>query len=88
MPQRTIEVDGTRWVVTGSGRRTQYAKDEFTVCFSRVGADPAERRVARYSPRGITARESSLAELTDAALADLLARSQPSWTTPELGYQR
>ncbi len=88
MPQRTIEVDGQRWVVTTSGRWTQYVKDEFTVCFSRVGSQPPEARVARYSPRGITARESSLAELSEAALADLLARSQPSWTTPELGYRR
>jgi hypothetical protein len=83
-----IDVAGQRWVVTPSGRHTQYTKDEFTVCFSRVGAEPPEERVARYSPRGITARESALAELSEEALVDLLARSQPSWTTPELGYRR
>ena len=27
-------------------------------------------------------------ELTDAQLVDLLARSQPSWTSVELGYRR
>ncbi len=88
MSPRTIEVGGQRWLVSASGHHTQYSRDEFTVCFSRVGADPAEERVARYSPRGTTARESALAELPDPALVDLLERSQPSWTTPELGYRR
>jgi hypothetical protein len=87
VPQRTIEVDGQTWVVTDSGRRTQYTKDEFTVCFTRAGSSPPETRVARYSPRGASSRENALAELTEAALRDLLARSQPSWTTPELGYR-
>jgi hypothetical protein len=88
MPQRTLEVDGQRWTVSASGRHTQYTRDEFTVCFTRIGADPVEERVARYSPRGSSSRENALAELSDAALADLLKRSQPSWTTPELGYRR
>jgi hypothetical protein len=88
MPQRTIEVNGQRWTAIPSGRRTQYTRDELTVCFSRIGAEPREERVARYSPRGSSARENALAELSDAALTDLLARSQPSWTTPELGYRR
>ncbi len=86
MAQRTIEVNGVTWNVSASGRRTQYAKDEFSVVFTR--ADSAEARVARYSPLGSKGRETSLAELTDARLAVLLARSQPSWTAAEMGYQR
>ena len=46
------------------------------------------RRVARYSPLGAKSRELSLAGMTDRALADLLAVSQPAWTAPELGYRR
>jgi hypothetical protein len=87
MPQRTIELDGQRWTVSMTGRRTQYAKDEFSVLFTRVGSDPAEQRVARYSPQGSKAREDSLAELSDRRLAELLDRSQPAWTTPETGYR-
>jgi hypothetical protein len=86
MPLRTIASDGARWTVTATGRRTQYTKDEFTVCFSREGSD--EQRVARYSPLGTKAREASLSELTDAQLLDLFRRSQPSWTAVELGYHR
>lgn len=85
MPRQIATATAT-WAVTTTGRRTQYAKDEFTVCFSRIGTD--EQRVARYSPAGTKAREASLAELTDAQLVDLLARSQPSWTSVELGYRR
>lgn len=85
MPRQIVTEDAT-WAVTTTGRRSQYAKDEFSVCFSRVGTP--EQRVARYSPAGTKARESSLAELTDAQLVDLLARSQPSWTSVELGYRR
>jgi hypothetical protein len=88
MPRRVIESNGEQWTVTTTGRRTQYTLDEFTLLFTRVAGGPTERRVARYSPLGNKARESSLAELTDAKLQDLLGRSQPSWTTPELGYQR
>lgn len=83
---REIVVTNDRWAVTTTGRRTQYSKDEFSVCFRKLGSD--EERVARYSPLGTKAREASLAELTDAQLADLFARSQPSWTSVELGYRR
>lgn len=86
MPNRTVEWGGARWEVAPTGRRTQYAKDEFSVCFTR--ADTGEQRVARYSPRGTKGREASLAELSDAQLGDLLHRSQPSWTSVELGYRR
>lgn len=88
MPERTLDAGGERWTVTSTGRRTPYHKDEFTVLFTRVSGGPPEQRVARYSPLGAKNREASLAELSDAQLGDLLRRSQPSWTTPELGYRR
>jgi hypothetical protein len=81
-----ITVDGVEWTVSATGRHTQYTKDEFTVAFTK--ADGSETRAARYSPLGSKARETSLAALTEAQLVDLLHRSQPSWTTPELGYRR
>jgi hypothetical protein len=77
-----------RWLASPSGRRTQYGKDEFTVVFTRVAGGAREERAARYSPLGAKSRERSLAELSDDQLHDLLRRSQPSWTTPELGYRR
>lgn len=86
MPRRIIEVSGQQWTVTVSGRVTQYVKDEFGVVFTNL-AD-ASQRVARYSPLGAKSRETSLAELSDAQLADLLEHSQPAWTAPEMGYRR
>jgi hypothetical protein len=44
--------------------------------------------VVRYSPQYSKSRESALAQLSDTDLATLLKVSQPSWTTPELGYRR
>lgn len=88
MAGRTIEVDGARWSVAPTGRTTQYARDEFAVQFIRIDPGPPQHRVARYSPMGAKDRESSLAELGDAELAALFRVSQPSWTTPELGYRR
>jgi len=88
MPRRIIEVDGEQWEVSVSGRSTQYVKDEFGVIFTRgVGRD-REQRVARYSPLGAKSRESSLSQMTDAELRELLSHSQPSWTAPEMGYRR
>lgn len=88
MARRMIHVNGERWEVSISGRVTQYLKDEFALIFERVLGPDRERRVARYSPLGAKSRELSLAQLTDAEVRDLLARSQPSWTAPETGYQR
>ena len=85
MPRRLIDIAGTPWSVTMSGRYTQYNKDEFTILFRRVG-EAREERAARYSPQGSKSREDSLAELSDAALIDLYRRSQPSWTTADTGY--
>ena len=87
MPRRIIEVDGIQWEVASSGRITQYLKDEFALVFTQVGPE-RERRVARFSPLGAKSRELALAQLSDAELQTLLARSQPSWTAPEMGYRR
>jgi hypothetical protein len=88
MPRRIIDVDGERWEVAVSGRSTQYTKDEFGLVFTRGTGPDRERRVVRYSPLGAKSRESSLDELTDRELAELLAFSQPAWISPELGYRR
>jgi hypothetical protein len=87
MPTRTITIDGRRWSVTHSGRITANDRDEFGLVFvSGTGAD-REIRVTRYSPIGARWREQSLAELSDAELARLLEQSQPSFTSPEVGYR-
>lgn len=88
MARRTIDVSGDRWLVEPSGRVTQYSKDEFGVLFTRGTGTDAERRVVRFSPRGSKSREEALARLTDQELKELLAVSQPSWTSPDTGYAR
>ena len=88
MPRRVIEAGGDRWVVSVSGRNTQYTKDEFGLVFTRGTGSDREQRVTRYSPLGAKSRELSLHELSDPELRDLLAHSQPSWTSPEMGYRR
>ena len=88
MPTRAIDVNGTTWKVTPTGHVTQFVRDEFTMLFTKgTGPDRVER-VAKYAPLGARSRELSLAELTDAQLRELFARSQPSWTSPETGYRR
>jgi len=87
MPQRTIDVDGRRWAVVSSGRRTQYTRDEFGLVFTALDGS-GEHRVARYSPLGAKRREASLARLSDPELIRLLRHSQPGWTSPDLGYRR
>ena len=88
MPRRVIDVRGERWEVAVNGARTQYTKDEFGLRFVRIAGGPREERFARYTPVGSKARETSLAELTDADLAGFLTHSQPAWTAPESGYHR
>jgi len=88
MPRRVIDADGEKWVVSVSGRNTQYTKDEFGLVFTRGTGSGREQRVTRYSPLGAKSRELSLRELSDQELRDLLAYSQPSWTSPEMGYRR
>ena len=88
MPTRSIDVNGTTWKVTPTGHVTPFVRDEFTMLFTKgTGPDRVER-VAKYAPLGARSRELSLAELTDAQLRELFARSQPSWTSPETGYRR
>jgi hypothetical protein len=88
MPRRIIQVDGEPWEVAVSGRVTQYTKDEFGLVFSRGTGAGREQRVARYTPLGAKSRELSLSRLSDRELRGLLVHSQPSWTSPELGYRR
>ena len=83
MSGRTFEAGGARWMVSQTGRTTQYGKDEFGLKFTRVAPAPREERVVRYSPQLSKGRESALAQLSDAELAGLLNVSQPTWTTPE-----
>lgn len=88
MPQRMIDVDGEPWSVSPSGRVTQYEKDEFSLRFIRRPAGSAPDRIVRYSPLGSKSREISLSRMSDAELIELFRVSQPSWTSPELGYRR
>lgn len=87
MATRTIEVDGRRWQVSPSGRRTQYTRDEFGLVFT--SDDPErEQRICRYSPLGAKGVELALHALPEARLIELFRRAQPAWTSPELGYGR
>jgi hypothetical protein len=88
MSGRTFEVSGQQWSVSSTGRITQYTKDEFGLRFTRLRPEPREERVVRYSPQLSKNRESALAELSDAELVALLNVSQPTWTTPDMGYLR
>ncbi len=88
MPIRTIDVDGRRWQVQPSGFTTVNTLDEFGLIFVAGEGSAREVRITRYSPHGTRSRERSLAELTDAQLATLLAQSQASDTSPEGGYRR
>ena len=88
MPTRTITVNGKRWRVFPSGFVTQYDLDEFGLIFVAGEGDAREVRVTRYSPLSTRSRERSLMELSDEQLAELLAQSQPSETSPEAGYRR
>lgn len=87
MARRILEVNGARWSASPAGRITQYEKDEFAIRFTRLPSGMAPDRIARYSPLGSKGRETSLAQLTDAELIELLKVSQPSWTSSELGYR-
>ena len=86
MARRILEIAGTEWEVSSTGRVTQYTRDEFGVLFTR--RDTRERRVTRYSPLGSRRPGASLAELSTQQLRDLWERSQPAWTAPETEYQR
>jgi hypothetical protein len=74
--------------VSSTGRVTQYTKDELGLVFSRTGDNGREERVTRYAPMGARSAELALAELPEARLRELFARSQPSWTAAETEYRR
>ena len=88
MPSRPLLVNGVRWEVTPAGRITPLDGDEFALVFTRHAADTDEVRVTRYAPQGVMSRDASLAAMSDANLRDLFEMSQPSFTSPEVGYRR
>ena len=87
MPTRTLTVDGRTWRVFPSGFVTQFTADEFGLIFVCGEGDGREIRVTRFSPQGTRSREAALAEMSEERLAELLAQSQPSETSPEAGYR-
>ncbi len=88
MTRRVVTIDNSQWTVTPAGRRTQYIKDEFALIFSHGAGPECEQRVVRYSPRETMDRVASLQRLSEHELLRLFRHSQPSWTSPELGYRR
>lgn len=88
MPARSLQVDGQKWDIHPSGYITQYTQDEYGLIFSRDAGSGREVRVTRYSPQGTRSREQSFAELSDSQLKELFEQSQPSFTSPEAGYER
>jgi hypothetical protein len=88
MPARKIDIDNVTWEVSPSGFITSYDQDEFGLIFSRDENGKKELRVTRYSPQGSRSREQSFRELTDDQLRELFSQSQPSFTSPEVGYAR
>ena len=88
MPARSLDVGGQKWDVYPSGYITQYTQDEYALMFSRGEGSGREVRVSRYSPQGTRSREQAFAELSDRQLKELFEQSQPSFTSPEAGYER
>jgi len=88
MPARSLQVDGQSWSVYPSGYITQYTQDEYALMFTRGAGADREVRVSRYSPQGTRSREQAFAELSETQLKELFEQSQPSFTSPEAGYER
>ena len=88
MATRALQIDGQQWDVYPSGYITQYTQDEYALLFSRGAGKDRELRVTRYSPQGTRSCEQAFAELSDTQLQSLFAQSQPSFTSPEAGYER
>jgi hypothetical protein len=88
MPARSLQIDGQKWDIYPSGYITQYTQDEYALMFSRATANGREVRVTRYSPQGSRSREQAFAELSETQLKELFEQSQPSFTSPEAGYER
>lgn len=87
MPSRSVVIAGATWRVYPSGFITQYDRDEFGLLFVRGEGGHREMRLTRYSPQGASAREQSLAELSESQLVTLFGESQAADTAPESGYQ-
>jgi hypothetical protein len=90
MPARVIMIDGRQWQVYPSGFLTQSVADEFGLIFVSGQGASREVRVTRYSPVGTgttTAREQSLASLSERELATLFRTSQSGERSPEAGYR-
>jgi hypothetical protein len=85
---RSVDVNGQRWSVYPSGYITVYTQDEYGLLFSRGEGKDREVRVTRYSPQGTRSREQAFAELSETQLRELFEQSQPSFTSPEAGYER
>jgi len=88
MPARSLQIDGQKWDVYPSGYITQYTQDEYALMFSRGTGNGREVRVTRYSPQGSRSREQAFAELSETQLKELFEQSQPSFTSPEAGYEQ
>jgi hypothetical protein len=88
MPFRSVDVNGQKWNVYPSGYITVYTQDEYGLLFSRGEGKEREVRVTRYSPQGTRSREQAFAELSETQLKELFEQSQPSFTSPEAGYER
>ena len=88
MPTRALDVEGAKWEVYPSGYITVYTQDEYGLMFTRDTGNGREVRVTRYSPQGTRSREQSFLELSDTQLKELFEQSQPSFTSPEAGYER
>jgi hypothetical protein len=88
MPLRSVDVNGQKWSVYPSGYITVYTQDEYGLLFSRGEGEDREVRVTRYSPQGTRSREQAFAELSETQLKELFEQSQPSFTSPEAGYER
>lgn len=88
MPRRKLQIDGQDWMVTSTGRVTQYVRDEFGLLFTRGTGSTRERRVMRFSPLGSRSPEDALHELSEPQLRSYFIMSQPTWTAPETGYSR
>lgn len=83
MPRLVTDPSGATWEVALSGRRTQYARDEISLEFSRSHDGRIERRYARFSPSGAKSAERAFEQASDRLLARLLATAGPAWTSPE-----
>ncbi|MBM4194636.1 MAG: hypothetical protein FJ202_09705 [Gemmatimonadetes bacterium] len=86
MPTRKLVIDGDSWEVRPTGFVTQYDADECGIAFVRRSGTSYEMRVTRFCPdrRGT---DAAIAACDDAALRELFARTQPTDTAPEGGYQ-